>query len=106
MNWKQFLKPDWRKITIFVIIILPSIIVEACVNNLLSCQLISASFGYVLVLFTLLVFPIFLLFKIIGIPYQAFLPWVLVLIINLLYEYILSCLIIWIYDKFRKKNKK
>jgi hypothetical protein len=106
MSLKQFLKPDWKKIAIFIIIILPSIVVEACVNNLLSCQLISAPFGYILVLFTLFVFPIFLLFKVIGIPYQVFLPWVLVLVINLLYEYLLSCLIVWIYDKFRNKKAK
>ena len=116
MNIKQFLKPDWRKIVIFVIILLPSfipsIIIGGCVNNLFNCQFLSGLFYNIfdrllVVFYTLIKFPLFLILReILGIPYQIFLPTILVSFINWFWMYLLSCFIIWIYDKFKSVKVK
>jgi hypothetical protein len=102
MTIKQFLKPDWRKIKVVMIL------------------LILTNFGFLfLVLMTTAGDAGY--FDMIGLPLGFVklsicsnlsgvvscgggffsLPF---LIINIIFWYLLSCLIIWIYDKFRKKK--
>ena len=109
MNWKEFFEPTkWKIISIILLIlllILPSFIIEACVNNLFNCQFLSnLSILFILLKFvyTIITFPIFLIFKLLGIPYQLFLPRILILLINLLYWYFLICLVMFMIKKFKR----
>jgi hypothetical protein len=103
MNIKQFLKPDWRKIVIFVIIfsLLP---VFPYYNIQLQCfagpcppiveyksliELQSLGTNYFNDLGR-----VFL-----NVPYHL-----IILILGLLISYLISCLIIWIYYKAKKKK--
>ena len=127
MKWKQFLKPDWRKIVIFIILsvfisllglnftsifnlyqienifvaiifsiifLLPSFVLKSIqfIISLYYANILSPlEFGTLKASGTLT--NLFLIFSIFG--------WVL----DIIYWYILSCLIVLIYDKFRKKKK-
>jgi len=96
MKIKQFLKLDWRKIVLFIIFLI------------LTFILVFGTFGIppskrevedwiIVFLFYFLAFPIELtayLDPILG--FSGF-------IINIVYLYFLSCLIVWIYDKVKKK---
>ncbi len=99
MTLKQFLKPDWRKILIFVILLIISTFIGYNEANCMSfgggC---THSYG----------FP----FTIYSIHQSAYMPSPLpktthfnptFIIPNIIIWYLLSCLIIWIYDKFRKR---
>ena len=85
MNWKQFLKPDWRKISIFVALFAISLLYQYEGPCLEIC------------------------FPTRGLPFPIFwLPdsiweFALRLIIDLFFWYFISCLIAWIYDKVKKK---
>ncbi len=81
-DWKQFLKPDWRKIVIFAI-------------SLVTLFLYQPTFGIRLVGFPLTV----MVKDMFGTRYS-----VPAIIINLIFWYLLSCLLIWFYDKSRKKQ--
>jgi hypothetical protein len=107
MNFKQFLKPDRRKIVIFVII-----------NIILLIPLISFS-----CIFCQATAPVDILMKCGNDHYN--LPWETsvycgkpykltsiliaiyypsIFIATLIITYLLSCLIVWIYDKVKKKK--
>jgi sterol desaturase/sphingolipid hydroxylase (fatty acid hydroxylase superfamily) len=95
MNWKEFLKPDWRKTTLFVVItfIIPLVGMFA-----------------MLPIFVWLALPVFLpVFSIAGIteggPLYSLTGLLFSVIIWIVY-YIFSCFVIWIYDKYLKKVKK
>jgi hypothetical protein len=94
VNWKKFLKPDWKKIVVFVVI-----------------------FGLV----GFLVWPSFIWATdtptSIGFPFTFYVPefrWgpvysparfsVSFLTLDIIFGYLISCLIIWIYDKRKKKS--
>lgn len=90
MNWKQFLKPDWRKIIIVLIFLIApthrEVIFGSDVYLLgvpLPCLSVSWSFvgNRIDGLHTI---PIFLL-------------------IDIAIGYLIGCFIIWIYDKVKKK---
>jgi len=103
MNLKQFLKPDWRKIVIFVLffififslefICLPKLeykmgrIVE--VELYYPCGFLSQIIDYEMYFYVLRgeswLFNYFHLF------------------LDLIISYLISCLIVWIYDKVKKK---
>ena len=96
MNWKQFLKPNRRKIIVGLLFFV-----------LISLSLPTYSFKAP-------TYGIPLEFYYVGHnPSSTFCqlppcpePWFNFpnLLIDLVFWYILSCLIVWIYDKFRKKK--
>jgi hypothetical protein len=112
MNIKQFLKPDWRKILIFIIFIFSSYIVYIFSFVTISSALSTEGYNEMVkkgikvtciegypscswsefrpTIFTYIFVPL----SIIIIDYGWFL--------NLIFCYPVSCLIVWIYDKFRK----
>jgi hypothetical protein len=89
MNWKKSLKPDWKKIVLTVILFL-----------------ISTRYTYTLGLDapTSYGFPISV-YQLGGWPagYTGFLY--IGIVIDLIFYYLISCLIIWFYDKKSKKKK-
>jgi len=99
MTIKQFLKPDWRKIVVTVIFLIYSVIINI---YFYSVDLTSTA-SIMLLLAYFLNLPYTILFSQELIPYQF--EFICFIIIGFIYQYLLSCLIIWIYDKFRKKKK-
>ena len=111
MNWKEFLKPDWKKIVVFVVLFIISIPIPSLFPNLFY-NLGKNDFG--------VRYPVFYLY---GTPFgfyyipspvaeltpegapQPYFDF-MGFIGNVIFWYLLSCLIIWIYDKFRKVKKK
>lgn len=88
MNWKEFLKPDRRKIVIFVILSL-----------LFSFSFLPFSL-FVVGVSTYIGFPLTIYyFSIRTGPIFSFEN----LILDIIVWYLLSCLIIWIYDKVKKR---
>jgi membrane protein implicated in regulation of membrane protease activity len=86
MNWKQFLKPDWRKMVLFVILLILSLLYEwPCTRSSVCRGLI---FSYATKFF-------------LSDNYDIL--WVQ-FVLNIVIWYLLSCLIVWIYDKFRKRK--
>jgi len=99
MNVKQFLKPDWRKVFIIAIIFIV-LIYLSFTPFLGSSPIFTQTLGVIIFLF--LAFPIvFLNFLKLGI--FAFL---FGFILSILFWYLITCLIFWIYDKFRKVKKE
>jgi hypothetical protein len=78
MRLKQFLKPDWRKPLLFIIIFILTHVAEipSPWENIYAQA--TTNYGTV------------------GI--------VLILIIDVIVTYLISCLIIWIYEKVKKKK--
>jgi hypothetical protein len=107
MTLKQFLKPDWRKIVIMII--LPLIV------SILSCESLwdysesfqnipsyghsCSSLDYVVSYLTFIM-PI----KTARIDPGGLKSEINYLIFTWIVWYLLSCFIIWIYDKFRKRK--
>ena len=90
MNWKEFLKPDWKKIVGVVILsALIPIPVSSCFCAGWDCICVIGQ-SLINILITS---PHQLL-------YGYYFPFIIILI---LFYYLLSCLIVWIYDKVRKK---
>jgi len=99
MNWKRFLKPDWRKIVLFVIFFLIS---PAQFINLISIpenpqptQLVPLLGGF---------FTIGLIIANVKTGISIFTNLNMIFfILSIIISYFLSCLIIWIYIKLKKK---
>ena len=99
MNIKQFLKPNWRKFVIMgiltMILFLSAMLVSAADNPQIEGYLnipevvVLVFFAVVIVLF----------------PFSelTYFPDFLALTFIIIYWYFLSCLIVWIYDKVKKK---
>jgi len=89
MNWKEFFKPDWRKILIFLVLFilssLASIKIYLC--NMMGIGPCPIGYG----------FPLEFLYPILDFKN------LINLLIDIIFWYLLSCLIIWIYDKVKKK---
>jgi hypothetical protein len=92
---KQFLKPDWRRIVIFVILILilPIFFINACAD--IVC-LVPIPLSFVLGRAVLVLIRS-------GERTIITPEMIIYLIIPIIINYILSCFIIWIYDKVKKK---
>jgi hypothetical protein len=121
MNWKEFLKPNWRKIVIFVIIGIISVLILAYYTFMNTCAggCVSPNCGQLhcrIRITTLILIPSFPLlttnFTNVGddvnveLSFWSLGPnWQVVLVTSIIYWYLLSCLIVWIYDKFRKPKK-
>lgn len=99
---KQFLKPDWRKIIIFIIVsvvlFLPLLIWQKWKSEL-------TSIGFPIPFYSCHITGFYGFQPFVGTvargPYCFFSG--SALIIDLIIWYFLSCFIIWIYDKLRKK---
>jgi hypothetical protein len=89
MKWKEFLKPDWRKIVIFIITILPT-----SYYFLINSRNIEDCF------YSLLCFEITHRGDVLNVILK--LPSLIPLIIS----YLVSCLIVYVYDKVKKKRIK
>jgi hypothetical protein len=87
MSIKQFLKPDVRKIIVFLILLIISFFIK---SGIALGELYWRVIG----------FPLPILVQTDGLfwslSYQG-------IIIDLIFWYIITCLIIWIYEKFKKK---
>jgi len=70
MKWEEFLKPDWRKIKLFIVLIV----------------VIGGAEIFILPLYFFIA-PI----------------WILYTVIFLVFLYVFSCLVIWIYDKYKDR---
>jgi len=99
MNWKQFLKPDLRKIVIFVVLLVLSEI------GFYKYWTVGGSYDIIL-----------LSFIIIFVKRSSFScglddncwnnSFYVAEVLNIVFWYLLSCLVVWIYDKYFKKVKK
>ena len=88
MKWKEFLKPDWGKIVIFIVLILLSLLFPsniALINPIM----------YFIWTFTGIPCPG-------GFCDRGLRPFIVGLFFTVLF-YLISCLIIWIYGKVKKK---
>ncbi len=101
MTLKQFLKPDWRKIVLEILMFLILLVYispcfdECCLESpLLNCPCLNCPFY---ACFS----PMLDIEYVFKVPFFNFLPIFLVVMIIVLY--ILSCLMVWIYDKVKKK---
>jgi hypothetical protein len=94
MNWKQFLKPDWRKIVIFSVPIILTII----------AIFIKAEGSYWNIL---VYFPVLLCgagcFGDGELPILNPMLLLLSFIISYFIWYLISCLIVWVYKKVKNK---
>ena len=97
MGWKEFLMPDWRKIVVFVIVfvLMP---IPVFNDNGYEHFWTFAPFG--IVLLSLLVSLFLTSYP--NISYEG----ILIILIVLFISYLLSCLIVWAYDKLKKKPEK
>ncbi len=95
MNWKEFFKPDWRKIVLFIVLFIFGIIISIFSNSCLGCY--NVSVGLPLGFYEQIFWPR-------GMEKTNFL--MLNLVIDIVFCYLFSCLIVWIYDNFRKVKKK
>ena len=107
MTLKQFLKPDWRKIVVFLILFFGFTSFLNYASDLYYDIYVSPYVGVALYNYVpLLGYPSFYFERChfeSGCVYQFdFLN----LLLNITLWYLLSCLIVWIYDKYFKKVKK
>jgi hypothetical protein len=110
MTLKQFLKPDWRKIVLFVVLLFIPLPIPIYGPLLLPTPAGITLYGYE----TLWIPFILAIWSQISClsgsncaPYFG--NWIvniLFIIFILPFYYLLSCLIVWIYDKFRKNKVK
>jgi uncharacterized membrane protein AbrB (regulator of aidB expression) len=104
MKWKELLKPDWGKILITILITLMFSILVINVfginyDNLKIPTLVD--FVGFIIFIVILAWPLSLLPSTMN-TQTLFLPLGMFLLI--LYWYFLSCMIIWIYNKVKKKK--
>jgi hypothetical protein len=94
MNWKEFLKPDWRKIVLMLLI--PSL---GSISFFLSWIL--GGFFKSRILFEILIALTFYL----GYPFSigSVFGYLVGLIFGSIFYYLISCLIVWIYNKIKKR---
>ena len=96
---KQFLKPDWRKIMITIILVIFPIYYLLELNPFIE---ILAILGFLLILPSAFVLLLFYEMGIINtLIFEANIPQ-LILISSIIY-YLLICLIVFIYNKYKKK---
>ena len=96
MNWKGFLKPDWKKIIIFIILLIIFLPFKYVVSAALP--IIWAGRGLPLPIYIDILVGEGMVWTTINYPLLGVL-----LIIDLIFWYFLSCFIVWIYDKVKKK---
>jgi hypothetical protein len=88
MNWKKFLMPDWIKVVLTVILFL----ISTRYTYTLGFDA-PTSYGFPIPVYATGGFPMATVdFLYLGI------------IIDLIFYYLISCLIVWVYDKYKKKR--
>jgi hypothetical protein len=85
MDWKEFLKPDWRKIIVFILSLNFLLIPYTCHVAKGGCDDFYLIAGWLFILISI-----------------SFIPQIIIPLI--IFDYFLSCFIIWIYDKYKKKR--
>jgi len=95
MNLKQFLKTGWRKIVIFIILLIIFLPFRYVVSPF---PLIWAGRGLPLPIYIDILVGEGMIWTPINQPLLG-----VFLIIDLIFWYFISCLIIWIFDKIKKK---
>ena len=90
MNWKQFLKPDWRKTLLFILILFAIVFLLPVSTYAGPCALPPSNCPNQLSISDIV--------KIYGLSEAL-----MFLILGAVFSYIISCLIVWIYGKIRKK---
>jgi len=94
MNFKQFLKPDWRKVVIFFVVSFLLTFFLGVESPVTPLDISITKIGFPVLLLTIKE-------TLLGKTYK----WNFVnLIINIVVWYLLSCLIIWVYDKIKKRS--
>lgn len=98
MKIKQFLKPDWRKIVLFILLFIISTLVRANLfpNRKLEYPYPPFVFGMPFVSFY--VYPIVELTPEIRLNFLG-------LFGDIIFWYFISYLLVWAYDKFKKKSQ-
>jgi hypothetical protein len=99
MNWKKFLKQDWRKIVIFVVILFFSLILFIFLNltgGLPPTDEQIAQRNLISSILMIINWPL----NIIG---ENSIINLILLVLDFVWIYLLSCLIVWIYDKLKKR---
>jgi len=126
MNLKQFLKPDWRKIVVFVVLAIltfGSKIISDMYTKVCACYEIGgcvceprsivgiiSDASYIILFLPIAFVDLNVHYLIQGglgevLNFLSF--WIYIkLIIGGIWLYLISCLIIWIYEKFKKVKKK
>jgi len=104
MNWKKFLKPDWRKIVLALVLslILPFFSTSGWDCTETPC---GSHYFYIMPIVGGFVNLMEFLKRLIlsGVPFEALLMPLILFLISFIISYLLSCLIVWIYDKVKKK---
>jgi hypothetical protein len=101
MNIKQFLKPNWRKILLSLILFLS---IFYAIDFIFS-----NSFGVLSFIVLLFFISIFYVSKNPSnhenyVSPESLIDLISFIIISLIISYLLSCLIVWVYDKVKKKK--
>lgn len=105
MNWKQFLKPDWKKIILSIILLIIGLVTYFTP----SLRIVSISISFPILIGNYIGGPQIVSLLNIAKETKSIFLLLLILIILLLvlliYWYLISCLIVWIYEKIRGKKK-
>jgi hypothetical protein len=123
MNWKQFLKPDCKKIVIFAIFLIITFIPFFCPFTSIVSSVITDISAWDLTCYSYIKLfygseqrepvqgfgnePISMFFTIINLPPLIFAIFVndfVGTIVWIIYWYVISCFIVWVYDKVKKKK--
>jgi len=101
-NWRKFLKPDWRKLSVFIIFVIFSSLIEEGnpFFTFISPTSYCNSYGFPFLFYT----HCYREYKSIIIR-DTVQPYFMPLILNLIIWYLVSSLIFCFYDKFRGRKK-
>ena len=100
-NWKEFIKPDWKKILLLIIILLPTLLIT---YNELDCMTMGGGCTYSEG------FP----FAYHSISYCAALPNppsprensnIFAIVLDIIFWYLITCLLFYVYSKIKSKKK-
>jgi hypothetical protein len=106
MSWKQFLKPDWRKIIITIIILFLTIFYNTR-TEILPQPKTRYYQGFPFEWWIYEAGGTVIGYLIFNIPVELLYSGRIILtgfIADIIFWYLLSCLIVWIYDKVKKKK--
>lgn len=101
MSWKEFLKPDWRKIILTIPLFIWGIFGFFIVVSEMGFNILFV-IGLIGMVISLPIILIFFSTSLIPIEVLNVLS-VLMVILDVLYAYLISCLIAWVYDKLKKR---
>jgi len=88
MNWKEFLKLNWKKIILFVVFLIFSL-------DLFICNFAYGGCGELFI-----IAGVYFLLDILSTPYM-----ILFVIPIMIFDYLLSCFVFWTYDKYKGVKK-